>query len=364
MRIVSALIVAGVTFGVSGCAHRIATPAALNLQFDALEIEGDAALAQRNDEELFAMGVDAYGKKKYERAAKCFDRLAETFPKSPRRLEAIFNAGSAFEERKNWELARERFAAIADPMQGQGIALDAALKLVEVDYNTNALSSAGDVLRTLRSRTDLPPSKRIEATVQLGVIELEVGDRDAAERHFQEALTQWQSAPDNASAGRDYAPAQAQFFLGEVARLRFEEQRLPDRVTTADALSVQIDSVAKALLTAEAAYLKAIRFGVVHWGTAAGQRIGAMYERLYQELSEAPPPRELAPEARGAYDAELHKRIAVLLTNAIEIYEATLAAAQRNGASSTFTEESSEGLQRMRAMQEHNDRALSVRSPP
>ena len=80
-----------------------------------LEVQGDAALARMNAEELFANGASAYGSGDWARAAACFERLVLAYPDSPHLRLAQYNAGLARERMGDWEEARGHFAAISNP---------------------------------------------------------------------------------------------------------------------------------------------------------------------------------------------------------------------------------------------------------
>ena len=62
----------------------------------------------------------------------------------------------------------------------------------------------------------------------------------------------------------------------------------------------------------------------------------------------APAPTELAANEQAVYRTELRKKIRVLITKAITVYERTLEAAERIGAASPFVEQTRESLQRMK----------------
>lgn len=311
-------------------------------------IEADARLGRMNDEELFAEGTAALGAGDFERAGRMFDRLVDAFPKSRHWRSAVLQAGVCDEHLKRWDAARERFSAIADPTHGTGEALDAAFRLAEVDYQRNEYAAPALLLGTLADREDLPLERRIEARVQEGICEVEAGELDRAETTLRQALTAWQHAPHPQDLDK-YFPAQAEFFLGEIYRLHEEEVSLdPDQ--TADELGKQLEYKAELLLSAQGHYLRAIRVGDGYWATAAGAEVGALYEGLYRYLVDAPTPKELNPAETDVYRQEVRKKIRVLLTKAISIYESTLDAAERLGTQGPFVEKSRAGLERLKAL--------------
>ena len=322
-----------------GAGHELAMPP--------LEVRGDAALAKMNEEELFANGTSAFAARDWVRAAACFERLALAYPQAKNRVLALYNAGLARERLADWDEAREHFAAIADPL-GTGDALDAAFHLAEALYHLGRYGSAADVLQRISTRDDLPVGRKLEAMVQRGVCEVEDGRLEVGEKTLRQALSLWSGAPDRDTLD-DYFPAQAQFFLGEIYRLHYGSVRL-DPGAGADQLSKDLEFKAELLLSAQGHYLRTIKIGNAYWATASGTQIGGLYQDMYQQIADAQAPRELDAEEAVIYKQEVRKRVRVLLTKAITVYESTLATAERLGSSGAFVDRAREGLEKMKQL--------------
>jgi tetratricopeptide (TPR) repeat protein len=312
-----------------------------------LEVEGDAALARLNAEELFAKGTSAYASGEWARAAACFERLAVAFPESPQVVLAQYNAGLARERLGDWEEARQHFAAIANP-DGTGDGLDAAFHLAEALYHLGHYAQASALLAHMAGRADLSVARRLEAQVQQGVCEVDDGRLDAGEKTLRQALVFWNGAAEHDTLD-DYFPAQAQFFLGEIYRLHYAGVQLnPEQ--GADELAKELEFKAELLLSAQGHYFRTIKIGNAYWATAAGTQIGSLYQDMYQQISDSKAPRELNEEEARVYRQELRKRVRVLLTKAITVYESTLAAAERLGSSGPFVDRARESLERMKQL--------------
>jgi tetratricopeptide (TPR) repeat protein len=316
------------------------------IQFEPMRITGDVELARLNDEELFASGSAAFAANDYVQATRYFDRLADFFPNSPHRPDALYNSGLSYERQHQWEDAYARFAQLADPERGTGDSLDAAFRLAETAYHLERYPDAVRILTTISERADLAPDKRMEAQVQKGICELESGQPEAAEATLRGAANRFQSLEDKAQVD-DYFPAQAEFFLGEIYRVRYESVIL-DSDKSADQLARDLEYKAELLLSAQGHYLRSIRVGNSYWCTASGTQIGTLYENLYEHMIHAPAPKELDSEEVDAYRLELRKRIRVLVTKAINIYERTLEAAQRIGSSNFFVQRARDSLRKMK----------------
>jgi hypothetical protein len=202
------------------------------------------------------------------------------------------------------------------------------------------------VLDAIASRSDLHLDKILEARTQQGICQLESGHSDAAENTLRRVLTMYQDANGKETLD-DYFPAQAQFFLGEIFRLHYESITL-DANKTVDELAKDLEYKAELLLSSQGHYLRAIRMGNGYWATAAGAQIGGLYENLYDHMMNAEAPHELNADEAEVYKQELRKKIRVLLSKAITVYERTLEAAERIGAQSPFVEKTRDSLKRMK----------------
>jgi hypothetical protein len=339
-----------VTLVLSSCAHTKSTQgqgSSAALHFDEVVITGDLELEKLNEEELFAAGTSFFAAQDFAQAARYFGRICDFFPKSKHRREALYNAGLALEKTQHWDDAWVRFTELANP-KATGDSLDAAFRVAEVLYHLQRFDEAIEVLRIIGNRDDLSADKRIEAKVQQGVCEVEAGHIDVAETTLRNTLTFWQALSDKDLID-EYFPGQAQFFLGEIFRTHYEGVELDAR-KPADKLSADLEYKSELLLSAQGHYLRAIRIGNGYWATAAGQRIGNLYENMYEHMVHAPAPSELSATEQEVYRAEVRKKVRVLITKAITVYERTLEAAERIGATSPFVQTTRESLQRMKSL--------------
>ncbi len=303
-------------------------------------------LANLNDDELFALGTSAYAAGDWAKAARCFERLADAYPQSPHFGAATYNAGLSLERTGKYGEALERFRVLADPAKGKGDALDAAFRVAECHYHLDDYPPAIEVLTTLAAREDIPAQDQLQARVHRGICLVENGQLDEAERQLRESLGWWERR-NQIERLDEYFPSQAQFFLGEIYRLYFEHVELnPDRGE--EKLGEDLEYKCELLLSAQGHYLRSIRIGHGQWATSSGFRIGALYETLYDAMLNARVPADLNEEEAEIYRKELRKRVRVLITKAISIYERTLAAAERIGSETPFVEQTRRSLERMK----------------
>jgi tetratricopeptide (TPR) repeat protein len=288
-----------------------------------LELEG------KTDEELFAVGTAAYGAGDFARASAAFARLADLFPSSRHEAAALFNAGLAYERQDEWRLALERFRTLERKYVGPD-AIEASFRIAECQYHLRELADARATLDALARRKDLGAADRVRALAQRGIVELEHGRSEEAEKTLRLALGAYATASEDERLDDRFA-AQAQFYLGEVYREWFRALPLdPSRGNDA-ALEKDLERKAEMLLSAQGHYLRAIRMGNDRWAVASGYRIGELYDELRGRMLDAPLPPGLDEEHAQAYRAELRKRVRVLATKAITAYEQTLSRAARSG---------------------------------
>jgi tetratricopeptide (TPR) repeat protein len=332
------------------------------IQFDPVEVTADLELEKLNDEELFAGGTSAFAAGDFKQSARYFGRLVDFHPNSAHRREALYNAGLSHQRLKEWDEAYHRFSELADPEKGTGDALEAAFRVAETQYHLEHFPEAVAVLSTLANRQDIPIGRRMEARVQQGICELESGRSEQAEATLRKALSDYESLTDKDEV-EDYFPAQAHFFIGEVYRLHFESVKL-DPARGTEKLAEDLNFKAELLLSAQGHYLRSIRIGNGYWATAAGAQIGAMYENLYDHMVHTPAPSELNAEEAQVYRQELRKKIRVLLTKSINIYERTLEAAERIGSQNAFVDRTRESLRKVRELLLADADADPDASPP
>ena len=306
----------------------------------------DLELAGKNDEELFAIGTAAYAAGNDRRAAASFGRIADAYPRSPHHATALFDAGLAHERLGEWREALARFRALAAGYSGAD-ADEAAFHAAADLWHLGELTEARGALDGLTHRADLSTSNRIRAFTEKGVVELDLGDADAAERSLARAVSLWQDEADRERLD-DYHPAQALYYLGEVSRRRSQAAVLDPARPGETALAAGLERKAELLLAAQGYYLRSIRVGNRDWAVASGYRIGELYDGLHAEMTAAAAPPGLSADEERAYRDELRRRLRVLLVKAIAVYEQTLSAARRGAVENRFVEEAEASLERMK----------------
>lgn len=291
------------------------------------------------------MGQAASQAGDHARAAAAFERIADLFPASRHRAAALFNAGLARMDREEWREALTRFERMAREFTGPDVD-DAEFKAARCHHELGERAEARSILDRLAARADLAPLDRIRAFTQRGVVELEMGDLDRAERSLQVALAIWSQVQEEERVDDDI-PAKAHFWLGEVLRLRFQTVPLVLAGSEEEMMGA-LEAKSQALLLAEGHYRRAARRGSPSFWVAGAARVGELYEELYSRMAQAPVPPGYDEEHAAAFRAVLWERIRVLVTKAVDAYQQALTAARARSVDNRFVERAEEALERMK----------------
>jgi tetratricopeptide (TPR) repeat protein len=289
-----------------------------------------------------------------DRALRCFRRLVGTFADSPLVPAASYNAGLALERLEEHEAALAEYDTLAARHAGTPSGRDALFRRPHALAKLARWREVADSFWNLRQRGDLSPMDELEARVGQGVGHFMEGDHATAEREFLAAVRFAEDRGKQEYLPADYFVGQARFYLGEIAARAFEAARLePPRGPGADwaaRMGKELEDKCEQLLRAQNHFIRTIRVGHAGWATAAGYRIGSLYERLYEDLMSVPVPPELDEEASKAYRAQLREKIGVLVVKAIQVYERSLEMANRVGEKNEWVERTTRSLERMKSL--------------
>jgi tetratricopeptide (TPR) repeat protein len=293
--------------------------------------------------ELFEQASKALSEKRFDDAIAAYDRLLLEFQDDRYSRAGIYNAGLAYQGKKDWEGALRRFQTLAERYPDSTDAKDALFQEGATYGELQNWPASVQVFARLLERRDLTADDRLEALARRGFAQFQLRDMDTAERTFQSAVSYFHQIESEERLETDFYLALAQYHLGEVNHQRFRAVplRLPERQMETD-----LDEKARLLLVSQRQYIDTIRLGNAEWAAASGFQIGSLYEELYDAFVQAPVPPELqasTPEAReklDIYNAELRKKIRILLEKSVRTHEANLLMMERMGVKSEWRDKS------------------------
>ena len=292
--------------------------------------------------------------KEFDHSIKVYERLVEVFPTSSLVPSALYNAGLAFEQLEQHGLALERYQRVIKSFPDSTSAKDAYYRQSLCLSKLRRWKEVADAYWAIRQRGELTAMDELEARVGMAIAMFMQDDYATAEREFMSAVRFYESKTKDQYLPADYWVAQARFYLGEINARQFEALKLDppegDTGAWAEKMGRKLEEKCDLLLRAQNNFIRTIRVGHTGWATAAGFRIGSLYERLYDDLLSVPVPPAFDDEAKEYYRKEVRQRIAVLVSKAVQIYERSLDMAERVGEKNEWVERTARSLERMKTL--------------
>lgn len=304
--------------------------------------------------QLLELGNQLYARSDFDRAVKVFERLIEQFPESELRPSALYNAGLSYEEQKDFDRALERYQTVVDTYPSSSSFRDAYFRSAFAYSKLARWKEVADTFWQIRQLEKLTTMDELEARVGTGVGLFMQDDFASAEKELMSAVRFYETKGKEEYLPADYFVGQARFYLGEINARMMEAIKLdaPDMSKKGweEMMGKQLEDKCDLLLRAQTNFIRTIRVGHTGWATAAGYRIGSLYERLYDDMMAIPAPPELGEDARQFYLGEIRKKVGVLVSKAIKIYEQSLEMATRVGEKNEWVEKTSQSLERMKSL--------------
>lgn len=304
--------------------------------------------------DLLERGNQLFDAQDYDRALLVYDKLISTFPDSSLVATALYNGGLAYENLAEFDKALKRFEEIIHRFSDSSTAKDAHFRATLCLSKLGRWKEVADNFWAVRNMPGLTTMDELEARVGLGVAMFMQDDYATSEKELMSALRFYEEQSKQEYLPAQYWIGQTRFYLGEIyAR---EMERIPltsdeqDGERWKDDLAKKLEDKCDLLLRAQNNFVRTIRVGHTGWATAAGYRIGSMYEHLYDVMLAVEIPPGLPQESKPYYIGALKEKIGVLVSKAIQIYERSLEMAERVGEKNEWVERTSRALERMKAL--------------
>jgi tetratricopeptide (TPR) repeat protein len=308
---------------------------ALRIEVAGKSADGEPELVAYDAQALLDAGNDALARGRADEAAARYEKLVREFPESRLVAAALYNLGLAHEARGEHERALALYGRLAadgaDGKLGRD-AVDAHVRMAAVLAELGRWSEARQALVALLARNDLTHADRIEGLARLGYVALEQQDFAAAEAHLREALQTFEKLTTRLETL--YFVAMSRYYLAQIPHRQFRARpmRLPDQ-------QLERDLAAKAGLVTLAydRYVEVLSVHDAYWGTAAGYQMSQIYKELWDDVTSAPIPTQLSPEAAGYYVKEVHARVRPMLEKSMEGHLRNLELARTYGADTEWS---------------------------
>jgi tetratricopeptide (TPR) repeat protein len=309
-------------------------------------------------EALFERGLDLMRGGLHREAESYFARVVLEFPDSPQAVPAQYNRAVCLVRAGDGEAALAAADLYLEVLPESAAAkhhLDGSFQRGAALMLLKRYEEAADLFDVLIVEA-LLPADQIEALVDSGVAHFMRGDRITSEYRFLKARRLHKDASKLERLQVKYFIAQAEFYLAELARLEFSDFKLryPTRKELASGTDIEnilgrdLETKCQLLLRAQYAFTRTIREGHTGWASAAGYKVGSMYEELYDDLVSLPEPDELTEAQQRIFKELLRDKVLILLEKAVNIWQNTAEMATRTGEENLWVEKTRKSLERVR----------------
>jgi tetratricopeptide (TPR) repeat protein len=314
--------------------------------------QGGLALDAFDAETLFTRAKDAFDSQRFDEAERLFGKLLERFPESDYAFVALYNRGLALEFLKQFGQAAahfRRYAQLAKSLKDQR---DGEFRWGYNLIQTGDFPTALDLYTRLLLETDLGPADRAEVYLRRGTALMRLSRYGEAEKDLRKALEKATEAYQGVVVGNDLV-AESHFRRGEIYQRMCREVVLKLPVE-----SMQDDLAEKTryFRQSQASYIDALNVQQAYWATAAGLKLGELYEDFYTDILSAEVPRDFDKTTKAFYFVELRKKLVPLLEKSLWIYEKNATMSTRFGARNEWVAETEQRLERLRSLIEATHR--------
>ncbi|MEM1349328.1 MAG: tetratricopeptide repeat protein [Myxococcota bacterium] len=280
-----------------------------------------------NADDVFDDAFKAYQARRYEEAVHHYATLIKYFPESRFILPSLFNSGLAYEKLGRWDEASASYKVILAQFPKKRDARDAYFRLANVLEQLEEHEAIVELMTQAMLRPDITHFDRCEAHVRRSMALLELGSYDEAEEGFRTMLRlNKDSGVQQRLAENAHFVVQSHFGLGRALHAQVMATPL---VLPPEKMGEDLQAKAELFLSAQSAYIRALRVHHPKWSVASGYMIGRLYEDFYLSIFSAEIPDDLTEEQLVLYFDELRKQLKPLMVRAIQVYEKNLSLSRR-----------------------------------
>ncbi len=301
---------------------------------------------------LFQQARGAFDGHRFDEAERLYGKLLERFPQSDLAITAIYNRGLCLEHLKQYGQAAAHFrrysqiaATLKDKRDGE---FRWGYNLVQ----TGDFPMALDLYTRLLIETDLSAADRAECYLRRGIALLRLSRYGEAEKDLRRSLDQAAQAYQGELMNNELA-AEAHFRRGEIYQRMCREVTLKLPV---ESMKDDLAEKARFFRQSQASFIDALNVRHSYWATAAGLKLGELYEDFYTDILSAEVPADFDKDTKRFYFVELRKKLVPLLEQSLSIYEKNITMSERIGAQNEWVNETETRLSRLRSLIEATHR--------
>jgi len=339
-------------------------PPVIEMEPIVVEYVGDAGGEPKTESfdaaELFEAARGRFDGQRFGEAEAIYAKLLRYFPKSRFTRPALYNRGLCLEFLGRHGLAAQLFRRYAQLAESKKERRDGEFRYGFNLVKTGDHPTAIALYTRLLTEPDLGPADRAECRVRRATSLLRLRRYGEAERDLRQSFEDVKLAYDNVVLGNDLY-AEGHFRRGELYQSLFHEVKLKLPV---EKMRVDLADKARFFRQAQSSFLAALNVHHGYWATAAGLKLGELYEEFYRDILDAERPADFNEEERAFYFVELRKALRPLLEQSLTIYEKNITMSQRIGAENEWVNATEERLARLRGLLEASHRAEGGHEQP
>ena len=314
--------------------------------------DGESSITAFDAQHLFETSEAAF---KAQRFAECdaqYAQLLQRFPQSRYVHATLYNRGLCLEELGQHALAGRHFRRHAELSEALADRRDGEFRWGYNLVKTGNFPTALALYERLLKETDLTPLDRAECLLRQGMALVGSSRLGQAEKSLEAAIEHVTTGTGGLTKGNDTL-AEVYFVRGTIY------QRLAHEVPLKLPIKQMQDDLAdkvRFFRRAQRGYLDALNVQHTYWATAAGLKLGELYEAFYRDVLSAQVPDDFDEKTALFYVAELRKKLQPLLEHSLSIYERNITMSQRIGAENEWVTETESRLARLRTLIEETER--------
>lgn len=314
--------------------------------------DGNITTEAYDAEMLFQQARGAFDGHRFDEAERLYGKLLERFPQSDLSVTAIYNRGLCLEHLKQYGQAAahfRRYSQIATTLKDKR---DGEFRWGYNLVQTGDFPMALDLYTRLLIETDLSPADRAECYLRRGIALLRLSRYGEAEKDLRRSLDQAAQAYQDELMNNELA-AEAHFRRGEIYQRMCREVTLKLPV---ESMKDDLAEKARFFRQSQASFIDALNVRHSYWATAAGLKLGELYEDFYTDILSAEVPPDFDKDTKRFYFVELRKKLVPLLEQSLSIYEKNITMSERIGAQNEWVKETETRLSRLRSLIEATHR--------
>ncbi len=292
------------------------------MRFVAVQTPGGLHVELADPQALFDRATKFLKQKRYKEAWSRYRVLLKYYPGHALAVPARYNTGLCLSHMKRYKEAARAFEAYlkAKDLSRQD-RCDGMEKLGEVLSKLKRPRDAINWLMRVDKNCTGTVFARIRTKAKIAHEYNQLHDPAMAMHFASRAMRLYRINKESPGMSGYYFAAMAYYEYARAYAFMFRNIKL---YLPMDRMEKDLTDKAQYFLSAQSAFLNAIRVHNIYFGIRSGMAIGKLYEDFYNDLMSAEVPAKFTPEQRKIYFEELKKDIRPLVRKAEIVYQQNL----------------------------------------